>query len=115
AQVEGCKHAFLRPEECRKKGSRKVGIEYAHSETIRRALEKVYTAYEHQQSDITMDDLLELKLVLYPESKNRRDRLTKELAIGHSNGKQLLKRLQMFHIAKNKLYEVVQQWHKEDI
>ncbi|MGL4521741.1 MAG: ribonuclease M5 [Bacilli bacterium] len=112
--VEGCKHAFLQPDECRKKGSRKVGIEYATSETIRIALENVYTVYESSSVDIDMDDLLALELVLFPESKQRRERLTKELAIGHANGKQLLKRLQMFHITREALYDVVERWHEED-
>lgn len=101
--VPGCKHAFLTKDEARGKYDKGIGIEHASIETIREALSQVYELTEIHPVDITKEDLIDFGLVGGPQAKERREKLTKKLRIGYSNGKQLLKRLHMFQISKERL------------
>ena len=57
------------------------------------------TTDKAQQEKIPMSALLHLGLVGAGEAKKRRDYLARELHLGHVNGKQLAKRLQLFGIS----------------
>jgi len=107
--VPGCKHAFLTREEARDKRSKvkNLGIENASLSTIRRALEKVYERVEAWGEEITKADLLKHGLIGLDGSKEKRDALGKKLRIGETNGKQLLKRLNMFKISKEEFERAV--------
>lgn len=100
--VPGCKHAFLKREDARAKHSatKSLGIEHASVMAVRRALEDVYELKETESSDITRQDLIAYGFIGCPEASDRRDRLSELLQIGHTNGKQLLKRLTMFQISR---------------
>lgn len=95
----GCKHAFLTKDEARAKQDKGIGIEHASLETIREALSRVYQLEEEQILEITRDDLLRHGLIGGKNASHKRDILTRHLRIGHANGKQLLKRLNMFKIS----------------
>ncbi|MFC4403565.1 ribonuclease M5 [Gracilibacillus xinjiangensis] len=114
-QVPGCKHAFLTKEEAVAKGGKGLGIEHASVEVIRQALSKVYEIAEEMDSNITRADLLEYGLIGGNGAKDRRWKLGLALRIGYVNGKQLLKRLQMFQIDKNDFYKVMEQIKQEEI
>ncbi len=107
AKVQGCKHAFLSKEEAIAKNGRGVGIEHASDESIRQALDMVYEETIMIREEISVDDLMEYGLIGGTDSASRRERLGKLLHIGHTNGKQLHKRLQMFQITKNQLNEAI--------
>ncbi|MGL4818841.1 MAG: DUF4093 domain-containing protein, partial [Bacilli bacterium] len=62
---------------------------------------------------ITMDDLVALRLAGTKDSKARRDYVCTQLALGHTNSKQLLKRLHMFQISLDTLCTTLQQWQEE--
>ncbi|MFD2209327.1 ribonuclease M5 [Virgibacillus halophilus] len=114
--VPGCKHAFLTKAQARAKRpkGKSLGIEHATAEAIRHALQGVYEPGEERVSDITQDDLLALGLVGGTGSSNRRKQIGEMLKIGDTNGKQLLKRLQMFQITKTQLAEAVDSLKQED-
>jgi len=114
--VPGCKHAFLTQDNARAKSSagKSLGIEHASQEAIKDALAGVYEVMVEKESDISKQDLLTFGLIGGAGSKERRDRLGELLKIGHTNGKQLLKRLIQFQITKKELEEAVLTIQRED-
>lgn len=103
--VPGCKHAFLTQDQAksRNRKDKSLGIEHAKVEVIREALSAVYELLEEEKSEITKEDLLSAGLIGGKESSKRRARIGELLNIGHTNGKQLLKRLTQFQITKKEL------------
>ncbi|WP_018934295.1 ribonuclease M5 [Gracilibacillus lacisalsi] len=114
--VPGCKHAFLKREEAvpGKKQPKSLGIEHASLDVLREALGQVYELTEHGESEITKSDLLRFGLIGGHGSRDRRQKLGEQLRIGHINGKQLLKRIQMFQIAKAEFEQVMEQIIQEE-
>lgn len=114
--VPGCKHAFLTQDEARAKNPhhKSLGIEHACVEVIREALANVHELTEKSQGEITRDDLLQHRLIGTEEANVRRQRLGEYLQIGHTNGKQLLKRLNQFQITKKEFEAAVKAIQQED-
>jgi len=111
AAIPSVKHAFLAKDEAkpasRSKG-RSLGVEHASDEAILEALSKVLTpATEDYISEIDRTLLNDLNLLGGEGSRARRARIGELLRIGYTNGKQLLKRLQMFQITKEQLLKAV--------
>ncbi|WP_100400535.1 ribonuclease M5 [Bacillus sp. FJAT-44742] len=107
--VPGCKHAFLpkRKALSQNKGS-SIGVEHASPEAIREALAAVRTESEEQTSQtISQQDLMDAGLLAGPFARKRRERLGEELGIGYANGKQLLKRLEVFCITEDEFARAV--------
>lgn len=102
--IAGVKHAFIRrdqgiPDEAH--GS--LGVEHADPAVIRQSLEDVYTQYEDAGPQWTISDLRQLGLTGKADSRKRREQLGDILGIGYGNGKQLVKRLNMFEISRDDL------------
>ncbi|WP_404450794.1 ribonuclease M5 [Virgibacillus necropolis] len=112
--VPGCKHAFLTRDDARAKNNKGIGIEHASIESIQKALQDVYELKEFYESDICKEDLVEYGLIGGPRASYRRKRLNELLQIGHTNGKQLLKRLTMFQITHNQFEQAIQQVLQEE-
>lgn len=107
--VPGCKHAFLAVHEARAKhpDNKSIGIEHASPEAIQHALADVHELIEEQEVRIYKEDLIDYGLIGGPRAKQRRERLGEMLRIGHTNGKQLQKRLNMFNISTEQLDKMV--------
>lgn len=112
--VPGCKHAFLTKEEAVAKNGKGLGIEHASIPVIRQALKAVYKVTEDGVNTLTRADLLKYGLIGGQGAKERRKQLGISLRIGYVNGKQLLKRLQMFHIDQNELKQAMEQILQEE-
>ncbi len=117
--VPGCKHAFLRRDQAKAKHSRNksLGIEHASVEDIQKALADVYELADVWENDITKENLINYGLIGGKEASGRRKRLGELLHIGHTNGKQLLKRLTQFQISKeqvDKAMEIIEQEEQDD-
>ncbi|QGH32639.1 ribonuclease M5 [Gracilibacillus salitolerans] len=114
--VPGCKHAFLTKEEAipDRKQHKSLGIEHASLEVLREALHQVYELTENGETEITKSDLIRFGLIGGNGSRERRKKLGQQLRIGHINAKQLLKRLQMFQIAKDEFEQVMEQIIQEE-
>jgi len=118
--VPGCRHAFLPREAARAKHphNKSLGIEHASAEAIREALQGVYSIFEKEDSGISREDLISAGLIGGSKAAARRDRLGELLRIGHTNGKQLLKRLTMFQITKEQfdmaMNQVIQEENNDD-
>lgn len=104
--VGSTKHAFLKKEDCINKKRNKVGIEHADTTLIKEALDKTYTMVK-QSDSLILKDLYDYKLVGYSGSRELRKILCEELGIGLSNGKTLLKKLNMFGIEKKQISEIL--------
>ncbi len=114
--VPGCKHAFLARDDARAKNAhnKSLGLEHAAPEVIREALAAVYEISETENTEISKEDLIRCGLIGGPGASSRREKLGEMLQIGHTNGKQLLKRLNMFRITKAELDEAIRQLQEEE-
>ncbi len=100
--IPTAKHAYISNKKAvDKKG--KIGIEAASKEDIILALEKCYTPLEEKKCDISNDLLIDLGLVGGATSKILRENLCEELNIEYTNAKQLLNKLNMYGITREKL------------
>lgn len=93
--IPGVKHAFIDREAAKSKRG-KIGVEHASLEDIRDALMHVATPLSEGEETIDKAVLIDLGLIIGPDARRRRDILGRRLHIGHSNGKQLLKKLNAF-------------------
>jgi ribonuclease M5 len=114
--VPGCKHAFLTQDKARAKhpNNKSLGIEHASVEAIQQALKDVYELAEIKQTDITKKDLIDHQLIGGPGASSKREKLGELLQIGHTNGKQLLKRLTIFQITRIQFEEAMLRLEQED-
>src|SRR5699024_8645657 len=94
--------------------TKSLGIEHASASDIRQALKGVYELSQYNLIEITKNDLIYHGLIGGPKAKSRRDRLGELLLIGHTNGKQLLKRLTMFQITKAQFESTMKQIIQEE-
>ena len=107
-------HAFLKRDEAVPKSKTKgcsLGIEHASYEDLKTALAQVTEQFEHEsQFDISRSDLIRLGFLAGADSRRRREYLGEQLRIGYSNGKQLLKRLELFGITLAEVEEVMESY-----
>src|SRR5690606_31425070 len=96
------------------KNGKSLGIEHANDEAIREALAMVYTTETERIETITIQQLMEAKLLGHPNARDRRERIAAHLRIGQVNGKGLKKRLEMFRISQEQLQEAIRMLDEED-
>lgn len=105
------KHAFLNRGEATPKSKtkgRSLGVEHASYEDLKKALSSVLGVYDDDnQFDIEWSDLMRLGLLMGADSRKRREYLGEQLRIGYCNGKQLLKRLELFGLTLHHVEEVM--------
>ena len=109
--VPTAKHAFLNRGEATPKSKtkgRSLGVEHASFEDLQKALSGVLGSYDDDnQFDISKSNLMKLGLLMGADSRKRREYLGEALRIGYCNGKQLLKRLELFGITLEELEETM--------
>ncbi|GAA5395372.1 ribonuclease M5 [Streptococcus uberis] len=114
AAVPKAQHAFLKRDEAvpsSKSKGRSLGVEHASFDDLQKALKKVTRVYDDDNHfDITSADLMRLGLTLGKDSRQRREYLGEALRIGYCNGKQLLKRLELFGITLDQVEEVMTEY-----
>ena len=107
-------HAFLNEMKLfpsPKTKGRSLGIEHASYEDLKTALAQVTEQFEHEsQFDISRSDLIRLGFLAGADSRKRREYLGEALRIGYSNGKQLLKRLELFGITLAEVEETMKSY-----
>lgn len=109
--VPGCKHAFLTREDAR--GRRNLGVENASPETIRRALERMWTEAPEAKEEISWTDLMELGLLTHSGAAERRRHMGQLLHIGMCNGKQFYKRCRMLQISREEFLNAYERMERE--
>ena len=104
-------HAFLKRYEAAPKSKtkgRSLGIEHASYEDLKTALAQVTEQFENENEfDISRSDLIRLGFLAGADSRRRREYLGEQLRIGYSNGKQLLKRFELFGVTLAEVEEVM--------
>lgn len=114
--VPTAKHAFItRKEGVPKNTNGSLGVEHASKEVIKASLENIYTSTIDNQQVISQVDLVNAQLIGHKNSRKNRELLGMELKIGYVNGKQLLKRLQMFQVTKADFEQAVLRIKKGEI
>lgn len=113
--IPGVKHAFIQ----RKQGvpteaHGSLGVEHASQRVIREALSNLYTEEETGEPLFTRHDMVDGNLVGGPTSRYRRERLGQLLGIGYGNGKQMLKRLNVFRVSRQQFQEAIEQLNREE-
>lgn len=112
--VPTAKHAFLNRGEAVPKSKtkgRSLGVEHASFEDLQKALSGVLGSYDDDNRfDITKSDLMRLGLLMGSDSRKRREYLGEHLRIGYTNGKQLLKRLELFGVTLAEVEEVTEEY-----
>ena len=113
-EIPAVQHAFLKRDEAAPKSKtkgRSLGIEHASFEDLKTALAGVTSQFESSSDfDVTKNDLMRLGLLLGSDSRQRREYLGEQLRIGYSNGKQLLKRLELFGVTLAEVEEVMERY-----
>lgn len=100
-QIPECKHAYITKEEGRCPKTGKLGVEYAQPEAILRALASAKAEHRSQALTYSLADLVHWGLSGGPGSSQLRGRLCDHLSIGHTNGKQLVQKLNSYQIPRN--------------
>ena len=107
-------HAFLKRDEAVPKSKskrRSLGIEHASYEDLKAALAQVTEQFENENEfDISRGDLIRLGFLAGADSRRRREYLGEQLRIGYSNGKQLLKRLELFGVTLAEVEEAMESY-----
>ena len=115
-EIPQVKHAFLNRGEAVPKSKtkgRSLGVEHASYEDLEKALSGPVGSYEDEHFfDITKSDLMRLGLLMGSDSRKRREYLGEELRIGYCNGKQLLKRLELFGVCLSQVEEALASYKK---
>ena len=110
-EIPQAKHAFLNRGEAVPKSKtkgRSLGVEHASFEDLEKALAGLVGSYEDENFfDITKTDLMRLGLLMGSDSRKRREYLGETLRIGYCNGKQLIKRLELFGICLAQVEEAM--------
>lgn len=103
-RIPEAKHAFLKKEDCQSPKGGSLGVEHASHTAIRSALQSVHTPSSVREDINEEEDLriflLKAGFIGKTQSSHYRKILGDTLGIGHTNGKQLLKRLRSFQITK---------------
>ena len=114
--IPNVKHAFLNRDEALPKSKskgRSLGVEHASFEDLQKALSVVLGNFDDDnQFDITKADLMHMELLMGNDSRKRREYLGEKLRIGYSNGKQLLKRLELFGITLAEVEEAMEKYEE---
>ncbi|AYF99732.1 ribonuclease M5 [Lactococcus allomyrinae] len=108
--IPTAEHAFLNRDEARPKGKGSLGVEHAKFDNLQKALTGVLggkSLLTENLSALTQIDLMKFGLVMGVASRRRREFLCEQLRIGYANGKQLLKRLNMFDISFEEVEKVM--------
>ena len=109
--VPTAKHAFLNRDEAIPKSKtkgRSLGVEHASFDDLQKALSGVLGHYDDENHfDISKSDLMRLGLLMGSDSRKRREYLGEKLRIGYCNGKQLLKRLELFGVTLAEVEEAM--------
>lgn len=103
--VENVYNAYVRKEYSIYKN--KVGVAECDKTEVLRALENLKNYNSTTTSNLTYNDLYDLKLIGYDNSKQLRDTICDELVIEHSNGKSFYKKIKILGYTKEDLKEIL--------
>lgn|SRR5690554_323542 len=95
--IPNAQHIFPKRESAISKNKKKIGVEHMKTEDIKAMFANI--KIKTNKGKIVKNDLIYFGLIGKPDSRKKREQLGNRLGIGYNNGKQLLKRLNMFNIS----------------
>ncbi len=101
------KIAFIDKNKAKSKNDKKVGIEHADTDDIKRSLENFFEIQRDGQDEIKIQDLYIRRLINHKSSRKLRKNVCKSLNIPVFNGKAFLKYLNILGIDIKKIDEVL--------
>lgn len=101
------KIAFINKQLAISKNKKKVGIEHATDADIKNSLSSYFTILENEEH-VLNQDLIVRGLVNVEGSKKKREKLCKSLNIPVSNGKSLLKYINILNISLERVDEIIE-------
>lgn len=113
AEIPEVKHAFITTAEGIPKFKGTLGIEHASVETIREALNGLYSISKENRPTVSKKFLRDIGLTGATNSKQLRITLGEKLRIGYTNSKQLQKRLTMFGISEEEVTKTIREIKEE--
>lgn len=105
--VPGVKHLYLQKDHCL--GAGKVGLAQSSPEYILSEITKVITPPRNHAQTISMSNLYELGLLGGSRSSILREKLSRKLSLGKTNGKTLHQRLNWLQISPEKLKDLLKE------
>ncbi len=99
-KVPQAKHAYIAKADAQCPQTGKFGVEYAQPQAIIKALKQAKAVQLELQFTYTLNDLVQWRLAGLAQSSKRREKLCDHLAIGHTNSKQLLNKLNAYQIPR---------------
>lgn len=109
--IPDAKQAYIPQKKALKNGD--IGIENAKPRDIKEAIEKAKPVISNPKEEYTNKDLMENRLAGCPGAEERRARLSEILHIGHTNAKELLKRLNTFQIPREEFLNALKRIDNE--
>ncbi|CAH1850508.1 ribonuclease M5 [Convivina intestini] len=109
-QVPGVKQAYISQGQGRAHRDnphKSLGVEHASLSVLKKALQQAASFDQQASSDVTPVFLQELGLIGGPLAAQYRQELGMTLKIGHTNGKQLYRKLQAFGISQAEVLRVM--------
>ena len=102
--VPNAKHAYIKKEYCISNNNKKVGVEHASLDIIKKVLDPILTCSPDYNNSININDLYDLNIV---GNRDLRAYIANYYNIGNPNNKTLLKRLNMLNISIHELEKLV--------
>lgn len=106
--VPDASHIFINKKDAISKKNKKVGVEHVNKVDLINALERINRP--KCSSDIDLEFLYDMGLLGEERSKEKRVWLLERLNIGYANGKQLVKKLNLFGYSKDEIEEICNDW-----
>ncbi len=107
--VPNARNAYIEKKVCISQNHKKVGVEHASREDIKRILDPILnTRAKRDNPDITINDIYELGIV---GNKGLREYISGKYNIGNPNNKTLIKRLNSLDITLSELKKVVGEYN----
>lgn len=105
SKITNVKFAFIEREKSIKKND--IGVENASDEAIISAIKNAKPEYQDIKPVFSYEDIVDNLLNGYPNSKERRIKLCKELSIEYCNAKQLLIKLNSYGIDRQEFEQAL--------
>jgi ribonuclease M5 len=105
-EIGACKHIYVDKNIAISKNKKKVGIEHISKNNLSSILEN-HIHQEYDRGNMTITDLFELGLTGNEKSKENRMIVGNYFHIGYANAKEMLRRLNAFHISNEQIRKVL--------
>lgn len=103
-RIPGCQNAYI--EKSKAKTTRKVGVEHASRMDLEEALAHLFT-YDEASETLSWEDYCSFGFQGRSDSGKQREYVAKQLHLGRPNAKTLFKRLNMLHMKKADVAELL--------